>query len=523
MKDYLLILLFLFGTTSGYAKDDNTIDILSEVSNGLFYNYDEAKSTLDSLRDVFSDHEVADYQHYFSYCDAFCYFLEHKYEDAFVLSNGALFSFINSKDKEWEARCLLLIAFIAEKNRLTDEALEAYSEAVLAAESNQILGLAYLGLARCQKRKGGDWSHSYMSGVDYLKLTKSCELGLYHKQVVFWFYPDSSSLPEVSEGIGESYEDLGYYEKAAASYKLISSYYLKLNCNSLADSFINRSLNQLKRKEQYSQVSLSSSLFVKARVQLAMGDSMKAYENFRRSTRIYTSIGQEQQNYHIYSYLIGLDTVKGNFQNALYYSNMSLKSYRSMSALKTKWAREITIVLADRQVLIKALLAYKKSTTRGVVCFFVLFLMISIAVIIRVILRRRAAEESLLAVKALMKDSIMEVKKKRFSKYVENTSTELEMQVNKHLSGNKDLLENIKKDSVDMILLIERHMPLLSDREKKCASLIAMGCANKDIAELLSIKADSVKTYRGRIRKKLNMENSKSDLRKEILRILKID
>lgn len=517
------IFFILLGTISCYAKDDITKEVLSEISNSMFYACDEAKHQLDSLRNSFSDEELVCYQAYFDYCDAFYYFQNYEYDTAFTLSNEALFTFINKKDEDWEARCLLLIAFVAETVRLTDEALEAYSEAILIAESKQVLGLSYLGLARCQKRNNLDWSDSYNKGVNQLALCDSYELGLYSRYIKFWFYPNSSSLVDNCNAVGKSYEDIKYYKNAALAYKLVALYYLKQEQVLLADHFIHKSIWQLKCADNYSLVSLSSMLFVNGKVQLASGNLTKAYDSFKACTFIYDSIGQNHQNYHIYRYLIRLDSINEDYKNALHHSSMALKSYRSMTVLKVRWAREVRIVLEDRQVLIRKLLSYKKRTASTIVCLVIILLIISTLVIAKSLKKRRALEKRLSAAKLLMKDSIMEVKKKRFSKYVKNSSSMLEKQVSKHLSNNVDMLENINMDSVDMILLIERHMPILSEREKKCVSLIAMGCKNEDIAELLSIKVDSVKTYRARIRKKLNMENSKANLRKEVLRILKID
>lgn len=523
MKQYFTILLVLLGIISCYAKDNVTKDFLSEISNGLFYNCDQAKHQLDSLRGAFSDDELKEYQAYLGYCDAFYHFQNYEYDEAFTMSNEALFSFVNNKEKDWEARCLLLIAFIAEKNRLTREALEAYSEAVLIANSNQILGLAYLGLARCQKRNEINWSTSYSKGIDYLALTDKLELELYSSYVCFWFYPDSLSLQRTYEELVEEYERLKFYDKASIIYKLLASHYLRLNQLPLADRAIDASFAMLNKDEKYSCVDLSESLFVDGQIKLAKGDTVGANSSFIRSTIIYDSIGQNHQNYYIYRYLVKLDTINDSFENAFSHTSMALKSYRSMSTLKTKWAREIRIILDDRQVLLKKLVEYKKHVKMSVICFVALIIVISTFVITRVIMRKRDTEQKLRTAKILMKDSIMEVKKKRFFKYVENSKSEIEQQIEKHLSKNKDLLENITTDSVDMILQVEQYMPFLSETEKKCVSLIALGCKNTDIAELLSVQVSTIKIYRSRIRKKLNMENSKADLRGEILRVLKID
>jgi len=72
-----------------------------------------------------------------------------------------------------------------------------------------------------------------------------------------------------------------------------------------------------------------------------------------------------------------------------------------------------------------------------------------------------------------------------------------------------------------MLLEVENALPQLTEVETKCASLVALGCNLRDLEDLLCVKYTTVKIYRTRIRKKLNITDSRSNLQEDILSRIK--
>ena len=519
-----LILLLLLITLSHFSAFSVSCrynkQVLSDISDDLYYSYSTALLDLDSVRMSYSDSEIEQCSPYLDYIDGFIAFRKDDYYSAFDLSNKALYYFITKGDKEWEGKCLLLVGFIAEKMSLNEEALEAYQEAVLVCKSNQNKGLAYLGVARSQKRLFLEWNSTLRSGLALLEKTGKRELQLVKLQSPYWFYPDSINLPSDLIPVANEYEELEMFNNAGVTLKVIANFYNKIDSAQLANTYINKALLNFNKDVNVSLLSRASAVYVKGQIEQKSGDLAFAENLFLTSISLLDSAGHNQCNFNVYRNLFRQDTLSGDMDGAVVNLIAALNCKHKMGKIKIEWSQKIGVFLRDRSELINEILMVRKRNNKRVLFLLTIVSLILSYYIFNLWLRKRKAEINYRTIKSLMQDSLLEVKQKQVSKYIKTSKSEIDIKVDKHLFSKPELVSYVKDNSLNMLLHIENKMSHLTEREKKCTSLIALGCSNKDLEDLLSVKSDTIRTYRSRIRAKLEIEDRHKDLKSEILRLL---
>lgn len=514
----VILLVFSANSFSRTSKSDYAEPIY-RISNDLFYHYGDALGQLDSLVAEMSPRHIKENKPYLQYAEAIKFYLVGNYNNALENLDSALMVFIYQKEEEWQARALLQIGYVAECLRLNDNALEFYSLSLEHSRENRTLGLAYLGLARSLKRTRESWGMEYDKGNKYLADTNNEVLKLYKENLLYWFYPDTSTIVDGLKDLTQKYSELELYTHAAICQKFLSRYYLDRKDFDLATEMIDSSIVNANRISPISKKSLAGIYFTRGEVMQANNILDEAESSYMKSIQIFEELGSEHSTYTIYRTLFRQDTLQGNLESAIVHNDKALACYRLNTMLKETSNESLVNILRRRELISEELDRYSRNI-RVVSMLGILLIIFFLYFTSKLKKRRVEAEKNYLLIKETVGDSLINVRKHKMADHLSSSQNEIERRIDRHLTKDKDSTQYIKDNLALMILQVECKLPQLRESEIKCASLIALGCSLKDIEDLLCVKYDTVKTYRSRIRKSLGITDSKANLKQELLQML---
>ncbi len=495
-------------------------DIIYEYSNEIFYRFDVGVSLIDSLKNHIDEGTYLHNKAYFQYSDAVIDYEEGRYNRAIQRADSALEYFLWNKQHQWESRTFLLVGYIAEAIRLHEEALEAYQISANHCDEIRTKSLAYFGLARSQKRLKQEWNEALKEGQKLITVSNSLELKLYEKQATYWFYPDSSTLPSDLDSLAKQYVRLELYARASMAKKSIARYYLAQKDYPNALNYLNQSFVLANDSSENPVIVTASILYLKGAIYQSSGNYNEADINYKKSIELFHQTDYWHINYTTYRYLYIREKNVENYELALDYNNRAMACLKRSADLNSEWSKEYTQLIKKRELIIKELKRYNRR-------LFILLLLaiVIISSITNYAIKTRRQKETAIndyeLIKSTIGESLINVRKRKVTEYLNLSQKEIGRRIDRNLINDQNAILHIKENLAPMLLEVENTLPQLTEVETKCASLVALGCNLRDLEDLLCVKYTTVKIYRTRIRKKLNITDSKSNLQKDILSRLK--
>lgn len=396
----------------------------------------------------------------------------------------------------------------------------------------QFLSLDILPKASKQNKK-------YIAGL-YINIGLAYE-GLDKLDSALYFYnnaltlinqfnsPDSIYMGSVYNNIGEVFYKQKKYKEAEESYQTAYNYFLGINNeNGIGTTLANLAKIKIELKDYNEAINLCE----------------KALTHFKKINSLYFIVDA-------YELLSKAYKGKGDFENAYKYLSLYIQYHDSLSGneIVEKIANlELNYNLQKEQQKIKILEQQKKiieteneiKQTRLYVTYGGIFVLILIIFLIafnyRTTVQKNKLKETMLAQKQEQLKSEVEFKQKElenFANYIQEKNKLLES-LNKEIQSlsktgkyENDALNNLSKlvsnslhvdnyrkelelkidqNHQEFIHRLKEKFPNLTKTEIRLCSLLLLGLSTKDIASVMSIEPNSVKTARNRLRKKLSLQ-----------------
>lgn len=519
----LLVSLFFFSSEPTHArvkKSDPAIEkTFLDISYLITSKYSDAMVLLDSLEEDFLEDDYQLYSAYIDYVYGYIAYRRGKYEKSMSLTESALERFMYQGEDEWSARCLLLLANAADITRLIPEAIDLYEKVAQLSTSDRTLGAAYLGIARNRYRVGDEWNEMLKLGVQKYINSGVLSLELYARMTPYWFKPDSSDIVVVMPSIVKSFEEIGDYSRQADAYKRLAAYHqLKLEYEE-ALRYVDLAIATLNRDTIPSKSYLSSNYHLKGLILHETGEAREGLKAFNKAIHLNIEIDCKGNNYTIFQYLYNKAKASGNYQVANFYSERMLSSYRSM--VKAKFARFTHLLEIFRNVeVVEAEVKKLKrhANNRIYVSSFLLVIIFGTIVFYQRsnntrISRDKAAMETLNSKLMVETGDLLEkVNQEHHKKEIISNHKEIESKVERIFSETEDLSLELKEKYAETLLRFDVTLKVLTSTERRYAVMIVLGVPYKSIATLMSVQPGTVAQYRNRIRKKLKISNTETDL-----------
>ncbi len=499
--------------------DKKVTESIYTISNNLFYYYENALTSLDSLRNNLSESELELYKPYFQYADAVSFYQLGKYNEAIQYIDSALVSFCWEELQEWEARCFLIAGFVAEAIKVSKYELEFYELSNKLSKENRTKGLALYGLARSKRHSKVEWENYYFEGQHYLKQEKSHILDLYQTYSAFYFYPDSSSLISTLLKTAKQFEDIDLQVRASDCYKLVAYGLFKQNKIDEALEFVDKSIFLLTNSELIQLQHLSSVLYLRG-ILYQSQDNMRAAKNdFHQAISIHNELGNEHSNYYIYRSLFRQDTLIGNLESALLNNNKALACFRKNTDLNDEINTSFLNIVQKRATIQEEIIRTKRRTINiGILLSFIITL--SVLLLIRLNFKRIKINRKYNAIQRMVSTSVSDKREVELKASLDKTQEEITRRIDKHLSKDREFIEYVNENLAATILNVNERFPDLTDSELKCACLILLGCSSKDLEDLLCVKYETVRTYRSRLRRSIGIEDRNVNLKVELMNLI---
>ncbi len=507
---YFVLIVRLISATESHSAIS---ELLLSLNDNIYYKYNDVIKKVDSIRQSIPTDDIDTYSAYFLYFDAYSAYSNSNYEEALSVADRALKTFMWEENSDWEARCLLTMAFTAEALMLDNYAYSYYETTSLLTDDSIIKGIALLGIARSNFRLGKDYSSYQSEGISCLEDTDVPELKLLAKRSYYYLNNDDSSLVSELNQVKNEYVDLGYTLYAAITCKQISYYYRSQEDLILAKEYVNNAIDLVKNTEDSVSVFMSSLYLYYSRILILNDEYSKAIDVVKKSIKLNNSLNIPQNNYYAYQRLSKLNRYYKDYKAADDNSQRAITCQKEINEIKRSSGALLAEILINREYIDRQL------NKNRVIHYITLGLfVVGSLVLFRILINhfKRQVEAKNKEVNQLQKDntvlqnntlemlSIVKKLEKAHSSY--SASEDFE----KRISHDIELSDTLPKDFCDVyrknISTFSLKNTTLNPAEVRTAVMLAMDIPSKSIAKLLSVENETLKTYRKRIRRKLELE-----------------
>lgn len=527
---FFISLYIILASQASYGNSDlKNTDIekaFFSISDKVIYYWEDAIQELDSLEGKLTNEEFEASEPYFNYIYGCIAYEKARYRKSLLLADQALEYFAYNDKGEWAARCLTLIGKSAEATRLIPEAINAYTLAIEYSKKEKTRGTANINLARNRKRLNLDWTSYYQAGIETLEQCDTKELRLYARLMPSWFYPDSTEIIESLPSLALEYENLNLYTRAADAYKSISNHHKRRGDYQKALYYIDLSLERLDMAELSPKFLKSSAHQLKGQILFLTKKDEEGYNELLKSIEINNSMdSKDNHNYNLYQYLYKYEYNKGNYKKACLYLNNALSSYKTLAATRTDQADKMSSIFKKIRVVRTEIEKMRRKANHLIIYCSILSLCIFACIAFWLISRKNHYEKksadmevSNQTLRAETGKLLVTAKQNKEKESVIATQIEIESKVNRLIPDeDKSLPSNLSEKYVETLLVFNRNLKMLTQTERRYAAMIALDVPSKDIAELLSVKTQTVAQYRNRIRKKTGLTGNKTDLKNHLM------
>jgi len=495
------------------VDEHEVIQQLLSISDDLYYNYNNTIVRIDSIKDELTSEEQDRLKPYFDYFESFKAYQNSDFETSLNYADSALTYFLWNENVEWESRCLLILAFTAESLTLDSHAINYYKTSAQLSNNNIVKGGALLGVARSKRRMKEPYENEVKRAIKLFEATEKQELHLLAVRSYYSFYDRDTNLVKDLLEVEEAYENLGYKLYAATANKQISYYYKDIKDYDNADFYAQKAISLMKDSEDSISV-FTGSLYLYYGYLLIFQNNLKAAQEYiKASIDINTALGVEQANFYAYQRLSRINRYNNDYKAADTNSQRAIYCQRMLNEIKGSSNALLAEVSLNRNYIDGEL-------RKGKIYHYIrlgLLVVISLVVFRMLITKfRRQVEAKDVEVTKLQSDNTvlakntMEllsiVKKLEKESSLLSASEDFERRIMSDLELSSTLPQNFCVAYQKNISTFSFKHPKLTQAEVRTAVMLAMDIPVKSIVKLQCVEPDTIKTYRKRIRRKLELE-----------------
>lgn len=514
---YLHILILLLSTCSLLAEGEVDMNDLPKhllaISDDLYYDYNKAIDKIDSIESSLTETARIEFKPYFCYFNAFRAYKSSDYTHALTHADSALTFFLWHENDEWEARCVLTMAFTAEALTLDNYALSYYETASQLSKDNVVKGLSLLGLARSKNKLREDTKDIVKEAIDLLESTNIIESHLLAIRSYFLFNRNDENLvPELLK-VEQEYLKLGNLVYAATTNKQLSYYYRSTDDYVNAEKFAIKALDQINMTRDSVSVFSGSLYMYTSNILLIQNRLNKAQNYIEKAIDINNELNINQSNYYAYQRLSELNRHYEDYKSAYQNSQNAINCQIEMYETKRSGSALLAEVLINRDYIDRELNKTKIYQYIRLGLFVVISLVFFRGLINR--FRRQVEAKDVEVVKLQEDNTVLQKNAMEMLSIVKKLEKESSLltaseDFEKRLSKDVELSTTLPKDFCNAyqknISSFSFEHNKLSQAEVRTAVMLAMEIPSKSIVKLQCIEPDTLKTYRKRIRRKLKLE-----------------
>lgn len=501
------LILLLFVCMAGCKNSSTTINDtlalqLNEIEEKLHFYPSTVENTIDNLNTCLPLSLKEKNQGQLAYLNGLLAYKKGEIDSSLAYIETSLLYFVNEGDKRGQAKCHLVLGWVAETSNYWEQAKTNYYETIRLLNNMpcEETGWAYLGLFRCKRNLKEVAGDDLQKGKDLLFKTGKIENRLYAEFIICISKLNDPLTTEKLKVIAKEYKDLGLKNKVGSVYKCLATHFIHKNQLDSAGFYIDKSLQHLSKDFPGASLIPASTHF-KGLVYFHKKEYKNAQLYFNKALQLYDQFGQKGHKYHALKFLRRIDTINGDYKAAYNHILKENKNYNETREREKQQMAKVVETTVHIGLMTQELakIKYSKHINTLVFSCIVLFvIMTSVSVYFPLRIKQRKLKD---------KQRIM-------------TSLLSGLGEKRHLLNRLGLVENIAKttpeqsikttDNFDQcftetILHFQQKFDKLSASEVRYAVMIGMGMPNTIIAEINNVQAPSVRKAKQRIRSKICM------------------
>lgn len=516
LKNLHIILLFLFAHSlvANESVDENDINQqLLAISNDLYYDYSNTMDRIDSISKALTAEDQILLKPYFDYFESFRAYKNSEYEKSLTYADSALTYFLWHENVEWEARSLLVLAFTAEALILDNHSINYYETSAKLTNNNIVKGVALLGLARSKRRLKEPYEDEVNIAIKLFEETHKEELHLLAVRSYYSFYTRDSNLVKDLTEVEEAYQNLNNNLYAATANKQISYYYKDIKDYEKAIFHAEKAMSLIENSRDSISVFMGSMYLYYSYLLIFQDKQDETQRYIEASIDINSTLGLDQSNFYAYQRLSRINRFNEDYKAADDNSQRAIYCQRKMNESKGSSNALLAEVSLNREYIDHEL---RKGKTYHYIRLGLL-VVISLVVFRTIISRfRRQVKAKDVEVNKLQEDNtvlakntielLSIVKKLEKESDLISASEDFERRIMNDVELSSTLPQNFCMAYQKNISTFSFKHPKLTQAEVRTAVMLAMEIPAKSIVKLQCVEPNTIKTYRKRIRRKLELQ-----------------
>lgn len=500
----VLVLFFLVSCSKSTQVADSELSVeLLRIEDKLHFYPQNVESAIDSLNTCLSSSLKEKHQGQLAYLNGLLAYEKGEIDSSLTYIETSLLYFVKQEDKSGQAKCQLLLGWIAETSNYWEQAKTNYYEAIKLMNNTpcETNGWAYMGLFRCKSNLKEVAGEELQKGKEILFETEKIENKLYVEYLDCISKLSEAGTPERLKIIAHKYVQLGLNNKVGGIYKSLAKLFHYSNQKDSASFYIDKSLQHLNNNFPGASLIPASNQF-KGLVYFYDKDYANAQLYFNKALKLYDQYGQKGHKYHALKFLHRIDTVNGDYKAA--YNHISEENLNYNETRKREKQRMAKVAETTLHVgFLKEELAKTKYTKQinslMFSCVVLFILMTSVFAYFRYRIKQRELKEK----QRIMTSLLTGLGEKRHMLkrlgLEENDSNSLPVQ-------SIEATDDFDQCFTETILYFQKKFDVLSPSEVRYAVMIGMGIPNSTIAEINSVQAPSIRKVKQRIRNKICLD-----------------
>lgn len=506
----LLIILLGCGSDSGIQNTSSDL-VLHQIEEQIYYYPHLIKTQIDSLETLLYTDDSHPHLGQIAYLCGFMAYHKGEMDSALVYLEKALITWTQQEELLGQAKCHLLLGWIAEGAGFWEQAKGDYCKTIQLTQATNCkeTGLAYLGIARCKQILKEPVQDEFERGISCLRATGKKEFALYADFSGFMFGKKNEEEANYLKSVAKDYLHLKLRNKASSVYKLLARYYMDQGQIDAAHKQIDKAI--VVYNDVFPRSSLMPGLLqFKGMLFFLQKDFEQARHLLQESIDGYAGLGKENLTYYGYNYLYQIDTLQGNYQGALHYQTKTFDCFketqRKEKQLMAKVAEVDVKVLLMRQTIDR--LEY--SNSMNIILYSSAFgLILLVLLIIFQLIRGRHRNEQRREQERTrqFQNLLVGLGEKRLFQQRIAESSEV-------ISSDPVLSASLSDDFstcyIETIREFGKSFSQLSDTEIRYAVMFALNLSVDVITEIQNVQIAAIRKVKQRIRQKLELDNDRS-------------
>ncbi len=500
------LLLFLI-VTSCFAScvfeqrgKDSDRQLLA-IENQIYYYPHLVEQQVDSLKLLLRSFELHPHSGQIAFLCGFMDYHRGEMDSALIYIEKGLISYTRESNPEGKAKCNLLLGWIAEGAGYWEQAKTNYYKTIQLTNDDctKENGLAWLGIARCKQAIKDPIDGEVKKGIKYLKSCGIKEFLLYVDFASFMFNEQNEEAATHLKNVAKEYLSMGLNNNASTTYKWLSKYYLHHGQYDSAQCQIDKAIDNY--DETYTGSFMLPGFYqMKGVIYFYQKDYNVSRQYMLKSLNGYKKHKKENLSYYAYKYLFRVDTLQGDYKQAIFHQSKALYYNNAMQKKEKQLMSKIAEVDLGVLLLQQNIdeLTYDNKINHMIYSVFIIIVFGVMFIVFQFMQYRHREKQHRERERAIQLQNILVglgekrlLQKKGDSAHVHFAS----------------LSDEFAECYMETIRLFTKDFPQLTDTEVRYAVMFALDLSAEVISEIQNVQTTTMRKVKQRIRQKLELQS----------------